>query len=148
MDSFVFIEPGATNRTEQAEDGHWKIMFTENGRTRHLNDAKSKSEGEEKARKTADKRNVPFVTDPVTQDVVEDEVIIDDPDNPLYLRMVKPRGAPPLGSIVEHRLTHLERTRRIKVTGYLSDQFYGEDDSGGQFIVHMNEDWSIQAGRE
>ena len=133
----VFIEPGASNRTSD-EDGHWKIMFRENDKVRHLNDGKDKADAANKAIRAAAKRSVPC-------DTRVQEARAMAPAEPAvkknYMDVIIPRGAPKLGDFVQHRVG--DELHEGTVVDHLSEQFVIEYSIMTNRVVHMNEDWKV-----
>lgn len=135
--SNIYIEPGRSN--PGAEDtGHWKIMFEENGKARHLNDGTSKDDAEVKAHRAAAKRGVPFEGDTAAREVdgepaptVKKHYL--DP-NP------RPRGAPKIGTMINAKYASGGEWTG-EVVGYLSDQFVIEFTAPTQRIVNMKDNW-------
>lgn len=135
----VFIEPGKSN-PGAAEEGHWKIMFEENGKARHLNDGKSKPDAVEKAQRAASKRGVDFeggVINGSGEEVIPVEVV-----KKHYMDVSPPRGAPKIGATVAHRVG--SEVHIGQVVDYLSDQFVIEYQMTTSRVVHINEDWKVQ----
>jgi hypothetical protein len=138
----IYIVPGASN-PEGRDDGHWKIMFEENGKSRHLNDAQDHLDAVIKGEKAAAKRGVSFELAGVEieRPAEVDEVAPTDPDEPSYMSVPRPRGAPALGDTVT--FNGPDGPEELLVVDYLSEQFVGLADGARQRIVHISEDWKI-----
>lgn len=138
--SHIYIEPGRSNSA--AEDaGHWKIMFEDNGKSRHLNDGTSKEDAAGKAEKAAVKRGVPFEGGFTNHKKITGEaapIIKKD-----YMDVQPPRGAPKVGDFVTFKAPD-NTIYEGKVVGYLAEQFIIEYMAPTQRVVHMNEDWKVQ----
>jgi hypothetical protein len=145
--SHIFLEPGRRNPNAE-EEGHWKIMIKENGKNRHLNDATSKADAFEKGKRAAAKRNIAFSTlktnpadevkelPPEVQEVIPEA----DPDEPSYMSVPRPRGAPALGDTVKFHGP--DGDEELLVVDYLAEQFIGLADGNRQRIVHVSENWN------
>lgn len=137
--SKVYVEPGKSNPKSEST-GHWKIMFEENGKSRHLNDAQDLVSAFEKAGRAAEKRGVEFADAPSTNGAVTHTptpVVKKD-----FMDVVPPRGAPKKGEIVQFKAPDGSQYEG-EVVDYLAEQFVIEFMAPTQRIIHINEDWKV-----
>jgi len=142
MSDHVFVEPGKSNPGGD-DEGHWKIMLEENGKSRHLNDGTSYGDAANKAQRAAVKRGVEFKIDrdySVVVNLTSSTIPVKDFIKKDYMDVQPPRGAPQKGDVVQ--FTAPDGTKyEGEVVGYLAEQFIIEFMAPTQRIVHMNEDW-------
>jgi len=136
--SSIYIEPGRSNSASE-DNGHWKIMFEENGKSRHLNDGTSRDDAEVKAQRAAAKRGVPFEGGTAAQPTDDSEIV--HPPKKHYLDPnPRPRGAPKVGTMIQANYASGGKWEG-EVVGYLSDQFVIEFMAPTQRIVNMKDNW-------